>query len=224
MSRNPAQPSRDETPQPPVPELSGRAHDVVAALAEHDAQATFLYEGALRVLADAQNPAHIRLAACGLRELLDELHDAPKPESLKQRVGKLRDAWNVAKRTLGVIPETEDASEPGETSFAQTLDAFFVAFEEDYPGRRKQAGDTIEKLDPSGRTAPPVVHRARGDVWMEFSRYLSLVLHGSHRPSEEEFRSQLNAFEGFLLDVFRPQTFADIGKIDDLIAEGPPSD
>lgn len=34
--------------------------------------------------------------------------------------------------------------------------------------------------------------------------------------------SQLEAFERFLLDWLRPQTFADLGDIDDLFAEGPP--
>jgi hypothetical protein len=230
MSADAAQPRQDQPPQAALLELSGRARDVVAALTTRDEHAASLYEGALRVLADAQNPARLRLAACGLRELLGELHDAPKPQDLKQRVRKLRDAWDVSKRTLGVAPDAQDDSEAQDdpdsegSTFTQTLDAFFVAFDEDYPGRRKQAGDTIEKLDPSGRTAPPVVHQARGDVWMEFSGYFSAVLHGGKRPSEDEFRSQVDAFEVFLLDVLRPQTFADIGKIDDLIAEGPPGD
>jgi hypothetical protein len=218
MSDAAPQPSEEEVPQPALLELSGRARDVVAALTDHGAQAVSLYRGALRVLADTQNPARIRLAACGLRELLDELHDAPKPRDLKQRVRDLRKAWDVAKRSLEVTAESEDSS------FAQTLDAFFVAFDEDYPGRRSQASATIERLDPYGRTAPPVVHRARGEVWMDFSGYFSLVLHRSHQPTEDEFRSQLEAFEGFLLDVLRPQTFAEIGEIDNLIAEGPPGD
>jgi hypothetical protein len=218
MSDAAAQPSRDETPPPALLELSGRARAVVAALADHGDQAVSLYEAALRVLADARNPARARLAACGLRELLDELHDAPKPQDLKQRVRELRKAWDVAKRSLEVAPESEDSS------FAHTLDGFFVAFDEDYPGRRSQASATIERLDPAGRTAPPVVHRARGEVWMEFSRYFSLVLHGNYQPTEDEFRSQFDALERFLLDVLRPQTFAELGEIDNLISEGPPGD
>jgi hypothetical protein len=230
MSDDPAQFGSDETPQASLPELSGRTRDVVAALTNRDKEVVRLYEGALRVLTDAQNPARLRLAACGLRELLDELDDAPKPRDLKQRVRDLRDAWEVSKRTFGVAPAAEDDSQPKdsvggeESSFVRTLDLFFVAFGEDHPRRRERAGDTIEKLDPSGRAAPPVVREARGDAWMRFSGYFSAVLHGGKRPTDGEFRSQLEAFEVFLLDVLRPQTFADLSEIDKLIAEGPPSD
>jgi hypothetical protein len=220
MSHDAAQPDQEPLPQPPLLALTSRVRDVVGALAQRDDQAAVLYEGALRVLADRNNPARIRLAACGLRELLGELHDAPKPEDLKERVKKLRKAWEVSKRAL-VAAEAEDE---GSAGFAQILDVFFVEFEEDYPGRRSQASGTIEQLDPSGRTAPPVVHRARGQTWMDFSGYFSGVLHGGKRPTEDEFRSQLEAFEGFLLDVLRPQTFADFSEIDNLIAEGPPGD
>lgn len=230
MNNDAAQPGLEPTPQLSLLALPGRARDVVAALAAHGDRATRLYEGALRVFADAQNPAHLRLAACGLRELLGELHDAPKPQNLKQRVRDLRHAWDVSKRTLGVVPSAQDGSEAqynpdheGST-FPQTLEAFFVAFDEDYPKRREQASDTIEKLDPSGRIAPPAVHQARGDSWMKFNRYFNRVLHGSDRPTEDEFRSQVEAFEGFLLDALRPQTFVDFSEIDNLIAGGPPND
>jgi hypothetical protein len=59
---------------------------------------------------------------------------------------------------------------------------------------------------------------------MEFSGYFSLVLHGNHQPTEDKFRSRLQALEGFLLDVLRPRTFAELGEIDNLIAEGPPGE
>jgi len=196
-------------------ELSGRSRQLLAALAERQDEAGALYEGALRVLADRGNPARIRLAACGLRELLDEFHEGPKGEKLGERVKQLKKRWQVASRSFGATPD--DA----ETGFAATLDAFFVEFERDYPGRRNQASDTIRRLDPSGRAAPPVVHRARGNEWMEFSGYFSGVLHGGH-PTEEAFLSRLQAFERFLLDWLRPRTFADLSEIDNLIAEGPP--
>jgi hypothetical protein len=151
-----------------------------------------------------------------LRELLDEFHDAPKGEKLGNRVKKLKERWDVARRSYGAAPAS------GESGFAQTLEEFFLEFERDYPARRSQASDTIGRLDPSGRTAPPVVHRARGEEWMDFSGYFSGVLHGGKQPTEEAFMSRLEAFERFLLDWLRPRTFADLGDIDEMIAEGPP--
>jgi hypothetical protein len=208
----------DDGQRRPLLELSGRARDVLGVLAHSEGQAAALYEGALRVLADRENAARIRLAACALRELLDEFHEAPKGENLKNRVNKLKKEWDVAKRSLGAAPDSGDAD------FAQILDDFFVDFERDYPQRRSQASDTVGRLDPSGRAAAPVVHRARGEAWMGFSSYFSTVLHGGRRPIETEFRMRLEAFEGFLLDVFRPRTFADFSDLDDLIAGGPPDD
>jgi hypothetical protein len=216
MSHDAGQPDPDPTPQRPLLELSGRARDVLAALTDHNDEAAALYEGALRVLADRENAARIRLAACGLRELLDEFHEGPKGEKLGERVKRLRDHWEVAERSLGVTPEAQASG------FAQTLDGFFVEYERDYPRRRDQASDTIGRLDPSGRAAPPVVHRARGDEWMAFSGYFSGVLHGDVRPTEDAFQARLEAFERFLLDWLRPRTFADLSEIDDLIAKGPP--
>ena len=217
MCNEKASPSGDDsgTERSPL-ELSGRARDLLAALTERKDEAGALYEGALRALADRENPARIRLAACGLRELLDEFHEGPKGEKLGDRVKQLKKQWEVASRSFGAAPDGDT------TGFATTLDDFFVDFEQDYPGRRNQASDTIQRLDPSGRTVPPVVHRARGDEWMDFSGYFSSVLHGGRRPTEKSFLSQIQAFERFLLDWLRPRTFADISEIDSLIAEGPP--
>jgi hypothetical protein len=80
--------------------MTGRARDLVAALTERKDEAGALYEGALRVLADRENPARIRLTACGLR-LLDEFQDAPKGEKLGNRVRRLKARWGVAGRSCG---------------------------------------------------------------------------------------------------------------------------
>jgi hypothetical protein len=197
-------------------ELSGRSREILDILADYDGQAAALYEGALRVLADGENPARIRLAACALRELLDDFQDSPKGDNLKVRVTKLKDAWEVAQRSL------EGGPDAGARGFAVALDSFFVEFEADYPQRRSQAGATVGRLDPSGRSAAPAVQRARGDRWMEFSRYFNMVLHGGERPTEADFRMRVAAFEDFLIDVLRPRTFADFDDLDDVIASGPP--
>jgi hypothetical protein len=204
--------------EPPGPnqELSGRSREILDILADYDGQAAVLYEGALRVLADGENPARIRLAACALRELLDDFQDGPKGENLKVRVTKLKGAWEVAQRSL------EGGPDAGGSGFAVVLDSFFVEFEADYPQRRSQAGATVERLDPSGRSSAPVVQRARGDRWMDFSGYFSRVLHGGARPAEADFRTRVDAFEDFLTDVLRPHTFADFDDLDDVIASGPP--
>jgi hypothetical protein len=216
MNHDAAQPDDEPTPQRPLLELSGRARDVLVVLSEKSKEAGALYQSALSVLADRENPRSVRLAACGLRELLDELHEEEETETLGNRVKKLSEQWDVAKRSVGVTSESLDSG------FIQTLEVFFVEHKKDYPGRRSQASDTIQRLDPSGRTAPPTVNEARGREWMTFSSYFSNVLHGKIRPTEDAFRAQLEAFERFLLDWLRPRTFDDLSDMDDLIAKGPP--
>jgi hypothetical protein len=199
----------------PLLKFTGQARDLLAALAEQNDECGALYTGALRVIADRQNPARIRFAAYGLRELLDAFQEGPKPEKLGERVKKLKKQWDVASRSSGAAPDgTED-------DFAQTLNEFFAEYERDFPGRRQQASETIRRLDPSGRTPPPTVHLARGEAWMAFNRYFNGLLHGGN-ATEEAFMAEVRAFERFLLDWLRPETFRDFNEIDQLLAEGPP--
>jgi hypothetical protein len=87
----------------PLLELSGRARNVLAVLARENEEARALYESALRVLDDRENPRRVRLAACGLRELLDAFHEEKKGESLGNRVKQLSDEWDKVKSSP-VVP------------------------------------------------------------------------------------------------------------------------
>jgi hypothetical protein len=214
-SREAAQPDDEPAQRPPLA-LSGRARDVLAVLATEDEEAGALYQSALRVLDDLENPRRVRLAACGLRELLDAFHEEKKGESLGNRVKQLSDEWEEVKSSPGV---TEGRLDSG---FVESLASFFVEYKKDLPGRNTQASDTIERRDPARRTPQPAVRDARGRDWMTLSSYFSNVLHGKIRPTEAEFRARLEALESFLLDWLRPTTFDDLSDMDDLIAEGPP--
>jgi hypothetical protein len=211
------QPDDEPTPQWPLLELTGRAREVLAVLGREDEEARALYESALRVLDDRENPRRVRLAACGLRELLDAFHEEKKGESLGNRVKQLSDEWDKVKSSPGVTDGRVDSG------FVQRLAVFFVEYKKDLPGKRKQASDTIERRDPARRTPQPAVRDARGRDWMTLSSYFSNVLHGKIRPAEAEFRARLEALDSFLLDWLRPTAFDDLSDMDDLIAKGPPS-
>jgi len=208
-----APPSSSPSRQPRSPELTDRQREVCDALAREGDQAVALYVGALRVLADSENPTRIRLAACGLREVLDDFQDAPKGDNLKVKVRQLAESWTVTRQSQ---------QSEGSSGFDETLTRFFAEFEDDFPQRRELAGKTIIKLDRSGRTPSPVVHRARGQAWMDLSSYFSNVLHGKIRPADEEFSAKREALEDFLLDLFQPPTFTNYDQLDELISEGPP--
>lgn len=214
-------PGPGEEPTSPPLELSGRSGKLLDILVDFEGGAAALYEGALRVVADGANPVRIRLATHALRELMDDLEReagfARKGPTLKERVRKLHEEWKVAERSF------EMSADGNGSGFVQTLDAFFAAYEADYPERRDQASATIGKLDPAGREAPPTVREARASAWMRFRRYFNNVAHGS-ADSDAEFRKRVQSFESFLLDWFEPRTFADFAAIDELLQKGSPDD
>lgn len=196
--------------QPPSPfELSGRQREVLDALAREGDQAGVLYLGALRVLADPENPTRLRLAAYSLRELLNDLHHGPKGDDLPVRVRRLRGEWQITR-------QSEDSG------FAETLTRFFAEFEQNYPQRRELVSKTIERLDPSGRKPSPAVSHARGDAWMALAKFCNKILHGNRQTTDDEFYGELTALEDFLLGLIRPNTFADFDQLDALMLEGPP--
>lgn len=202
-------------------ELSARAHELLEILDDRfKGDARMLYEGAQRMVSDATNPVRLPLAAAALREIMDELEDEAgfthQVPDWKERIAKLESAWEVAERSLGAGPNG------GASGFAHTLDEFFAGCHR-VPKRRDLADRTIGRFDPARREAPPVVREARAAAWMEFRRYFNIVLHREIRPTDTDFRRQLERFEDFLFDWLRPPTFADFDLIDELLQKGPPN-
>jgi hypothetical protein len=206
------------TPQPPLV-LRARQLEVLAAL-KGRRQAPALYEGVLRILADDGNPARVRLAAGGLRELMDELErdagEVPAGPRLGQRVKALDKQWAVAR----VRVDTAD----GVRAFTQTMDEFFAEYRADFKTRRETAEGTLQKLDPARREdAPPIVSGPRRNTWTDFRDKFNPVLHGSASTDEAAFRALVTAFESFLIDWLRPQPLQDVPLLEQLLKEGPPS-
>jgi hypothetical protein len=57
---------------------------------------------------------------------------------------------------------------------------------------------------------------------LEFRDEFNGVLHSKEAAAAAELEETLRRFERFLLDWFRPQTFADFDAIDTLLEGGPP--
>jgi hypothetical protein len=192
-------------------------NEVIRAL-DGQPNALALYRGALRLLADSDNPAAVRLAAAGVRELMDELQGAAGFETtapdLLPRVRRLANEWEVVRPAFAEGGEQADG-------FGQTLDAFFAWFDAQ-PSQRQQAVATFDRLDPAGRNAPPVVGEARAAAWMSFRRWFNDVLHGNLEASEAEFGLELGRLEALLLAWLSPRPFKDLDRIDALLKGAPP--
>jgi hypothetical protein len=205
-----------------LPELSSRSREVVAVLARQKGRPARFYEGALRALADQANPVRAEMAAYALRELIEELEraaagTAKKGPTLGELVGVFRPKWEGARRRAednGLV----DPCDPAVFAVDQLLiDAY-----EGHALRRDRAQETLSGLDPVQRQNPPDTQAARIEALLRFRREFNEALHGERPTDPAAFQSRVEGFETFLLDLFRPRTFAEFDAIDNLLADGPP--
>jgi len=214
-----SRPAAGDEPTPAGFEPSPRSRELLDILARRfEGDAAQLYEGGLRVFADESNPARLTLAASALREVMDDLESqagfAHHVPDWKERIAALEAAWDAAGRSVA-------AGGAGEAAFVEALERFFTDFHE-VPRRRELAEGAIGKFDPARREASPAVRDARAEAWMKLRFYFNNVVHRNFRPTESEFRHQVDAFEDFLFDWLRPPTFAHLDAIDAVLRRGPP--
>jgi hypothetical protein len=200
------------------PNAPREANSELVTLLEKKADSVRCYLGALRVLADDENPLRIDMAAHGLREMCDELEIAAGVYSnepgLKGRVNELADAWSRAARG------EDGALAAGQVKLTKRFDDFFTAFERDYPSQRHRAGATIQALAPGSRSWPPETKMAGATKLMGFRTKLNKGVHRSAELSMSELTDLLDALEAFLLSLFRPRTFAEFAEIDAIVKRG----
>src|SRR5687767_1458877 len=88
-------------------EFTGRQKALFEALRDLDPRLAEMYEGALRVLDDHENPSRLPFCAHGLREIVDKLPkylDLPVPAkqaSLGAKVNEIHDEWKQAVQKSG---------------------------------------------------------------------------------------------------------------------------
>lgn len=197
-------------------ELGPRTRELLEILEDRfESDVPRLYRAALHVMSDEQNPARIPLAAAALREVMDQMEAdagfAHSPPDWKKRIATLEQEWQ---RTGGTVD--------GNAKFKDAVEEFFEHFR-GVPTREQLALGTFARFDPAARDAPPAVRQARAKTWGGLRFDFNLFLHRKRRPAENEFRLRVEVFEGFLLDWLRPQTFADLDAIDQLLRAGPPA-
>jgi hypothetical protein len=162
------------------------------------------------------------MAAYALRELIEGLERAavasPNTEPrLGDLVERLRSSWEKADRNAegdGLL----DPRDPG----VRAVDRFLADADLGEQSRRNRVQTTIRALDPARRDGPPAVTDLRVERLLDFRDEFNGVLHSEEATAAAELEAALRRFERFLLDWFRPQTFADFDAIDTLLEEGPP--
>jgi hypothetical protein len=207
---------------PSLPSPTPRSQELLETLLRERGRLGHFYEGALRVLADTSNPVRVEMAAYSLRELIEELERAAvtspsKGPRLGDLVELLKSNWEKAERNAigdGLVNPCDPA--------VRAVDEFLAEADCGEKKRRNRAQTAIRELDPARREGPPAVLELRVERLMEFREEFNKVLHRPEATAVAELDAKLRRFEHFLLDWFRPQTFADFDAIDTLLNEGPP--
>lgn len=187
-----------------------------------------MYQGALSVLADGENPDRLTLAAHNLRELMNRIPDylGVETKDLKVRMGDkvtpLAAAWeqtcNGSSARRG--PKEWGGKIDGSLAkFLVDIEEFFEWLLEHRPKRRAVVGKTLRELDDASVPLPEPIQELRITEWQKYYRYFVAVAHHSS-AMEDEFGAYLYSLEMYLLHQLRPKTFEDIEEIDVLIREG----
>ena len=205
-----------------LPSPTPRSRELWETLLREGGRLGHFYEGALRVLADTSNPVRVEMAAYAMRELIEGLERAavasPNPgPKLGDLVERLRGSWEKADRNA----EGDGLLNPRDPA-VRAVDRFLTDTDRGEQRRRNRAQTTIRELDPARRESPPAVTDLRVERLLDFRNEFNGMLHSEEATAAAELEAALRRFERFLLDWFRPQTFADFDAIDTLLEEGPP--
>jgi hypothetical protein len=207
--------------------LTGQQLELYRALSEKSEKAAGWYHGGLIAFSNASNPERFVQAAHSIRELIKNLHkfiDVPA-KSDKARMGDkfrtLADRWDKAKKKTschdGKVWEgrIDDHLRRGLAAVDEAIEWLRV----NRPTVRETSIALIRGLDVSRRRLPPSLETTHYTEWKALYDYFVAVCHHDRETDENEFSTNLYAFERFVLDRVRPKTLKEQTLIDQLIAE-----
>ena len=207
-------------------QFTDRQLKIVGALSERGGTFDFaaMFRGAIMARSQEDNPLHFILAAHGIRELMEKLpssFNVPKSDpGLKDQVRSLNETW-MKVRAHENWTEVDCWTGPCVGPLAKLvkqLKTFFERFTADFPTRKRIITDFFSDADPKKTPLPEEVAKARVDAWALLWDFFDGLSH--HRRATEEFDTQLDRLEIFLVDVLAPETIKDRTTIDALIAKG----
>lgn len=217
-----------------IVDFSDSQNSLLNALAEQDDRLKSMYYGSLIVLNSKQNPERLQLAAHGIRELIEKIpkylsvsindHDSNGAfeYSLKQQVNELKDSWdkNVAHNTSFDRNKVIGDIDQKVQRFLIKCQSFFENYQSERPTRSQEMANVLLSMDKSSHILPEALQKKNIRILTGLRDYFQGVSHHAIPCTEEdEFYSQLEKLEGFLLDRLVPRIFADFDEIDRIIQE-----
>jgi len=206
-------------------QLSHQPRLLYQELARRSPELARIYLGALMVFSSA-NPDRLALAAHGFRELIEKV---PRRlggvqtghESMTEQARKLQESW---RQTCGTSKCHQD-SWKGEIdeplrNLLTTLGRFVDWLDQSRLPRMERYARTLQMLDDSPIYLPGSLRDKPIEEWQALDGHFTTISHHNNKLpiTEEEFLSQVDALERFLLSRLRPQTSADFDRIDVLVS------
>ncbi|MGI0060499.1 MAG: hypothetical protein ACREBJ_12110 [Nitrosotalea sp.] len=204
--------------QPEAFKLSNQEKLFYDSLNKMDSKFGKWYLGSLMVLADANNPDRLALAAHNLRELMEKLPEhmdaKTKSESLRVKVQNLCAVWNKH------VKKIKSGEKKIVLTFLQRFEEFLVWFEDSVPKRKEGVSKALKQFEPKGLQLPPPLEEMRVIEWNKIWDYFIYTAHHREKDDLELFLKWKEAFEKFLLDRLSPRTFEDQADLQALIEKG----
>ncbi len=210
-------------------DFTDKQRQLCHSLKRHDPGLAKMYLGAIRILADEENPEHLVLAAHSIRELMEKLPRhlgiptrAPGGE-LARSVSKLAGNWKQTKESSQNWSGTnwQGQIDPPLTEFLDELDIFFTKNASHSQSRSDETRTLLRRLELAPHHLPPNLEDRTLSIWRNLNRFFIDVSHHRKTTDRRVFDDNLKQFEIMLLDRLYPQTFDDFSEIDELIAVTP---
>lgn len=188
-----------------------------------------IYESVLNVL-DANNISdNIRMAAFGIRELLNKLPDyinAPfkkNTDKLGDLTARLKAKWEGQKIKACLELTWQDFHVEQIKNFLSECRDFFQLNDEIHISRKEKAIATSRTLNIkySEENLPEHLEETIATQWNDFLDYFNGVVHSEYGETNKNiFISQVSNLEEFLIGLLEPNVFDAMHDIDEIIKSG----
>lgn len=185
-----------------------------------------MYEGAIFVLTQEDNPDRVALGAHGIREMMRELPkfvDTPiiqKQVGLKKLVLEFKENWDDEASSDCLLKDAPWDKKIVEyiKTLISACKQLFINAEDILINKEDAARAVIRHHNFNSTPLPMEIENQRIKEWSDYLGYFDKVAHHSN-SAKTSFYYQLDSFELYLLEWFRPPVFESQQKIASFIEE-----
>lgn len=194
-----------------------------------DNKLALAYESVIAVLNAEHISDHIRMAALGVREILNKLpgyFDVPfkkNTDDLGKLIGKFKEVWEEKKISSYLEISWQDFHEEPIKNFLMECRDFFQRNDEIRISRKEPviAAARVLHIRHSEENIPEYLEENIAYQWKKFLKYFNGMVHSDYNETDKEtFIYELSNLQNFLVELIEPNIFDSIQEIDEVIKSG----